>query len=88
MSSPSSSPAGGQQNRRLSGSHGESENTWHPAREWLEDDEEEDLDYHPWTDPEDNDGMEEDIWEDEDTVTEPGNECPHFAGVILMGWNY
>ena len=74
MSSSGSLPAGGQPNRQESGSRADSENIWHPAREWLEeDDDEEDLDYHPWTDPEDNDGMEEDIWEDENPGAVPGN---------------
>lgn len=66
MSSPGSPSAG---NRHEPSSRRGSDTVWHPAREWLEgndDEDERDLDYQPWSDEDDM----EDIWEEEDAAAE------------------
>ena len=71
MSSSGSPFAGGRQEPPEPPSPRGSDTAWHPAREWLEQAEEEgeeededDLDYEPWSDEEEHADM-HDTWEDD-----------------------
>ena len=63
MSSSGSPSAGGQPEPP---SPRGSDTAWHPAREWLEEaeEEEDDLDYEPWSDEEEHADM-QDAWEED-----------------------